>query len=201
MRPMNLSASSMTSRRSCESPVDAGHPADCLRERDAAQRLARRLVGSTIPALLLVGTRGEDAALDRLASRSLVLYLYPGASSSPDGGDDSLLTDATQHRAFRERLSELANRRFVVLGLSSETPEAQLVSAVAQRLSHVLLSDPRLLLADAMGLPTVTVAGARLYRRLTIVVHRGQIGHVFFPVANVQRSADQVLTWAKVNGL
>lgn len=200
---MNPDASSTTKRRLlrelAEPPV--GHPADRLRERDAAHRLARRLVGSTIPALLLVGTRGEDVALDRYASRSLVLYMYPGGSNSPDGGNDSLLTDAAQHRAFRERLAELANRRFVVFGLSSETPQSQLVSAVTQRLSHALVSDPQLLLAGTMGLPTVTVAGATYYRRLTIVVHHGRIGHVFFPVVNVQRSANQVLTWVKINGL
>jgi peroxiredoxin len=148
-----------------------------------------------------VGTHGEDVALDRFASRSLVLYLYPGGSSSPDGGNDSLLADAAQHRAFRDLLPELANRRFVVHGLSSETPQTQLASAVAQSLTHGLLSDPQLLLTGAMGLPTITVAGAQYYRRLTIVVQHGRISHVFFPVVNVQRSADQVLTWATVSGL
>lgn len=186
-------------------PVDkpagtVGHPADLLLEREATQRLARRLVGSPLPALIFIGTRGEPVALDRYASRSLVLYLYPGGETSPDGGNDSLLTDAVQHRAFRERLAELAHLKIVVLGLSSEAPHTQTINAEAQRLSHTLLSDPELRLAAALELPTVTVGIAQCYRRLTLVVNRGRVGHVFFPVANVQSGADQVLTWAKVNG-
>jgi peroxiredoxin len=178
-----------------------GHPVDRLLEREAAQRLTRRLVGSTLPALIFAGTRGEPVALDRYVSRALVLYLYPGSETSPDGGNDSLLTDAAQHRSFRERLAELAHLKFVVLGLSSESPHAQIVNAEAQRLSHVLVNDPELRLAAALGLPTATIAGAEYYRRLTLIVNRGRIGHVFFPVLNVQCGADQVLTWAKVNGL
>lgn len=193
-------------RQVAPSPVDepagtVGHPADLLLEREAAQRLTRRLIGSTLPALIFIDTRGEPVALDRYVSRSLVLYLYPGGETSPDGGKDSLLTDAAQHRAFRERLSELAHLKLVVLGLSSESPHTQTISAEAQRLSHTLLSDPELRLAAALGLPTVTIGIGEYYRRLTLIVNRGRIGHVFFPVVNVQSGAEQVLTWAKVNGL
>jgi peroxiredoxin len=200
---MNGGAASMEfpntgSRQLGDEPPGDGHLTDRLRERAEGERLEQRLVGRTLPSGLPLTASHKH--IESFASRSLVVYLYPGASDSHDGGSDSLMADAAQHRAFRDREAELIALHFSVVGLTSQSQDAQIESALTNRISHTLLSDPRLLLADELELPTVTLAGVRLYRRLTIIARHGRIGKVFFPVVSAHRNADQALAWIKVNG-
>ena len=48
-----------------------------------------------------------------------------------------------------------------------------------------------------MGLPTFTVAGLELYKRLTLIVHEGQIEKIFYPVFPPDENADEVLAWLR----
>jgi peroxiredoxin len=58
-----------------------------------------------------------------------------------------------------------------------------------------MLSDSGFTLAAALDLPTLQVAGMRLYRRMTLVVRDQVIEHVFHPVTEPERHAEQVLAW------
>jgi len=62
-----------------------------------------------------------------------------------------------------------------------------------------MLSDERLALADALGLPTFTVDGMRLYRRLTMIITGGIIEHVFYPIFPPDQHAQEVLDWLQAN--
>jgi peroxiredoxin len=62
-----------------------------------------------------------------------------------------------------------------------------------------VLSDPELLLAEAMGLPTFEVADLRLYRRLTIIARQGEVVMAFYPVFPPDRNATEVLAWLRTN--
>lgn len=65
--------------------------------------------------------------------------------------------------------------------------------------AYPLLSDPRPLLAPALGLPTFEAAGTTLYRRLTLVARRGRIEKVFHPVFPPDRNAAEVIAWLGEN--
>jgi len=80
-----------------------------------------------------------------------------------------------------------------VHGISSQTKEYQRELAERLQLPFTMLADPDFLLADAMGLPTFTVTGQRLYRRLTMLVRDGVVDHVFYPVFPPDQHAQQVL--------
>jgi len=58
-----------------------------------------------------------------------------------------------------------------------------------------VVSDERLELARALGLPTFEVEGLTLYRRLALVAEGSRIVKVFYPVFPPDRNAEEVLAW------
>ena len=49
----------------------------------------------------------------------------------------------------------------------------------------------------AMQLPTFTVDGMTLIKRMAWVIDDGVVAHVFYPVFPPDRSADEVVAWLK----
>ncbi|HLM84803.1 MAG TPA: hypothetical protein VK272_01300 [Solirubrobacteraceae bacterium] len=152
-----------------------------------------------VPDVLLPSFRAHPLSLAWFAQQMpVVIYLYPGGSSCADG-ERSLVLDAVEHRAFRDHQADLAAMRYSVIGISSQPTGVQLNSAFACRLDHELLSDPQLLLARALDLPTFAADGERRYERLTLIARGGRIQRAFFPVA-AERSAAQALAWIRLHG-
>jgi peroxiredoxin len=60
-----------------------------------------------------------------------------------------------------------------------------------------VLSDEKLELARALRLPTFTVAGRILLKRLVLLLNNGRIEKVFYPVFPPDRSAATVLEWLR----
>jgi len=60
-----------------------------------------------------------------------------------------------------------------------------------------VLSDDHLLLTRALNLPTFTVDGMTLMKRLTLVVKNGRIEHVFYPIFPPDKHAEEVIAWLK----
>jgi peroxiredoxin len=168
----------------------------------AAVLVAERLVGMNIPSLTLDGS-GELALDLSQYSRGfpLIVYVYVGSGWSPEDGDDTPLRDAQQHRAFRDHRVDLEARGYRAIGISSQNVKAQSRATLEHRLSHQLLSDPALQLAERLQLPTFADQGNLWYRRLTLVVRDGRIVKVFFPVTCAARSAAQVIAWMTLQGI
>jgi peroxiredoxin len=164
-----------------------------------AGRLAERFVGLAIPSVVL-SSRDEFPVhlCDFASGYRLVIYVYPGTSSSPRDGQDMALMDAVQHRAFRDRQPELEARGYRTIGISSQSENAQRRAVAEYRLTHRLLSDPRLTLARELKLPTFPLGGARWYRRLILLASEGSVEKAFFPVSNPARSAEQVIAWITI---
>lgn len=51
----------------------------------------------------------------------------------------------------------------------------------------------------ALRLPTFTVEGMTLIKRLTLVVRGGRIEHVFYPIFPPDKHADEVIAWLKAH--
>lgn len=66
-------------------------------------------------------------------------------------------------------------------------------------LSFAILSDAAFKLTEALRLPTMTVEGMRLIKRLTLIIIDGMIEHVFYPVFPPNRSAADVIAWLQKN--
>ncbi|GJJ20198.1 putative thiol-specific antioxidant related protein/Peroxidoxin BcpB [Mycolicibacterium mageritense] len=165
---------------------------------------AEHLTGSTVPQIALESTSGRTIRLDLLGDRRTVIYIYPltgrPGTDIPDGWDAipgarGCTPESCGFRDhFRDLLEAGAGR---VFGLSSQDTDYQ--SEVVERLSlpFDMLSDPGFLVADALRLPTFDAGGARLYKRLTMVVRGGVIEHVFYPIFPPNEHAGQVLTWLR----
>ena len=62
-------------------------------------------------------------------------------------------------------------------------------------LTFEILSDAKLTFANALKLPTFETGGMRLIKRLTMVIRKGRIETVFYPVFPSNENAARVIAW------
>jgi peroxiredoxin len=166
---------------------------------------ANHLKGMSVPRVFLPSTRGRMVDLSALSAPRTVLYSYPmtgvPGKRLPEGWD--MIPGARgctpQACSFRNNHQELSGLRTEVYGLSTQTTEYQREMADRLHLPFEILSDADFKLCEALDLPTFEVDGARLVKRMTLIVRDGLIEHVFYPVFPPNESADQVIGWLKVH--
>jgi peroxiredoxin len=167
---------------------------------------ARHLPGMRVPALALPTTRGRRLDVAALGGEGrAVLYVYPrtGRPDEPPLPGWDQIPGARgctpQSCAFRDHHQELRELGAEVFGLSAQTPADQREFAERVHLPYELLSDADLELARALRLPGFEVAGLRLLKRLTLILRRGAIERVFYPVFPPDRNAAEVARWLRGN--
>jgi peroxiredoxin len=159
-----------------------------------------RLLGLPIPDLTLSSSTGP-VNLAELAGERLVLYVYPRTGRPgeplPPGWDEipGARGCTPQSCAFRDHAAELAAFGAALAGLSAQSLEDQREFAERNRMPYPVVSDERLELARALGLPTFTTHGLTLYKRVTLIAERGEVEKVFYPVFPPDRNAEEVLAW------
>jgi len=168
---------------------------------------ASQLPGRAMPALSLPATDGRQVALDALDALGggrTVVYVYPMTGRPgvdlPEGWDDipGARGCTPESCGFRNLHTELQAAGAVqVFGLSTQPTDYQAEAVARLQLPFAMLSDEHLALAGALGLPTFTVDGMTLYRRLTMIITGGVIEHVFYPVFPPDQHAQQVLDWLR----
>jgi peroxiredoxin len=160
------------------------------------------LPGVRLPALRLTVTSGGELDLAALGSDgTAVLFIYPRTGKPgeplPPGWD--LIPGARgctpQSCAFRDLHAEFTERGVEVVGLSAQSPVDQAEFARRVHLPFPVLSDPALALAAGLELPTFSVDGMTLYKRVTLAIRAGEIVKVFYPVFPPDRNAADVLAW------
>jgi peroxiredoxin len=175
--------------------LNGGHAGASARQ---ARGLTDRLIGLPIPPVVLDSLQGFTLNLCEFADTfPIVIYFYPGGGWSPQDGEQTQYLDALERRAFRDHQLDLQVRQYRAVGVSGQAERSREDSAP----SHLLLSDPELLLARELRLPTFTFDGTRWYQRLTMIASFGMIEKVFFPIADATRSAAQVVTWMQTQGI
>lgn len=134
----------------------------------------------------------------------MVLYCYPRTGlpdQDPPGGLDAWDSIpgargcTPQACSYRDHHQELREHGAQVFGLSTQTPEYQRKMASRLHLPFEVLSDARLEFARALQLPTFTVAGIEVIRRLTLIARAGRIETYFYPVFPPDADAGRVLEW------
>ena len=165
---------------------------------------AAHLVGLELPSVSLVSTNDKNINIGELTGR-WVIYVYPMTGRPgvplPDGWDaiPGARGCTPQSCSFRDHYAELKALHAGVFGLSTQSSDYQREARDRLHLPFELLSDSGLKLKEALRLPTFTVAGMELYKRLTLVARDGHIEKVFYPVFPPDQNADQVLTWLREN--
>jgi peroxiredoxin len=163
---------------------------------------AAHLTDMQLPAIDLPTTGGTTTNLAAL-HRRWVIYVYPmtgrPGTPLPDGWDSipGARGCTPQSCGFRDQHEDFAAMATGVLGLSSQATEYQQEAHDRLELSFPLVSDSGLQLKQLLRLPTFSVAGMELYKRITLVAMNGRIEKVFYPVFPPNRSAAEVLAWLR----
>lgn len=167
---------------------------------------ASHLLGRRLPAIALPSTAGQPMRVDSTPAPAerLVLYAYPRTGRP---GEDPLTPDwdripgargcTPESCSFRDHAAELQAVGATVAGLSTQDTEYQREAATRLQLPFPLLSDSELTLTCALELPTFTVAGQVLLKRLTLIERDGVVEHVFYPVFPPDTHASLVLEWLR----
>ena len=162
---------------------------------------ARHLAGTKLPDLAFAATEGAPVNLSRLRGRT-VIYIYPRTGvpgvDPPTGWDQipGARGCTPQSCAFRDHFGELKRLGVAHLyGLSTQDTVYQREAATRLHLPFALLSDEKLALTDALKLPTFSVAGMTLLKRMTLIVDDGQIVKMFYPVFPPDKNAAEVVAW------
>jgi peroxiredoxin len=133
-----------------------------------------------------------------------VLYIYP--RTGVPGVDLPLSWDdipgargcTPQSCSFRDHFTELKALGVAhVFGLSTQDTDYQREAAERLHLPFPLLSDAELKFTRALDLPTFTVAGMTLLKRMVLIVDDGVIGKVFYPVFPPDKSAADVVAFLR----
>jgi len=167
---------------------------------------AAHLSGCALPDVALASTDGGAVVLAALPGRT-VLYTYPrtgqtGRIGLVDGWDEipGARGCTPQSCSFRDHHKELTAAGVgFVFGVSTQDTAYQREAAERLHLPFPLLSDASLVFARALRLPTMTVAGHVLLKRMALVIDRGRVAKVFYPVFPPDRNAGDVLDWVKSN--
>jgi len=162
------------------------------------------LKGTVVPAIELVSTDGDRLRLDDREAPRTVVFAYP-RTGRPDedfpGGLDAwnAIPGARgctpQACAYRDRFDGFEALGVRVFGLSTQSTDYQREAVERLHLPYALLSDDTLRFAGALNLPRFEHAGLTLLKRHTLVIDRGRIEHVLYPVFPSDRDAETVLAW------
>jgi len=168
---------------------------------------ARHLPHMMVPPIALPSTRGREVVLaDESQQARVVVYAYPRTGEAdkdlPPGWDaiPGARGCTPQSCGFRDVHAEFARLGAAVYGLSTQTTEYQREMAGRLHLPFEVLSDAGLRFQRALKLPTFEVVGMTLLKRITLVLFRGEVEHVFYPVFPPDQNARQVLDWLRAKG-
>lgn len=162
------------------------------------------LTGMAVPDVALPSTGGGSVWLDDPAAPRTVVFAYsltarPG--EEPPGGMAGWTAIpgargcTPQACAYRDEAGQFRQLGVRLYGLSTQDTGYQREMATRLGLPYEVLSDAAMELTRALRLPTFEVEGETLLKRHTMVIGRGRIEHVFYPVFPPDQDAGRVLVW------
>ena len=176
-------------------------PANLPRPKDDGA--ARHLKGMALPDLELPSTANRRVNLSKVAAPRVVIYAYPMTGRPdrqlPQGWDDipGARGCTPETCGFRDHHKDLAKLQTEVFGVSTQDTPYQQEMVKRLEVPFEVLSDERMEFARALELPTFTVEGMTLLKRLTLVARNGRIEQVFYPVFPPDAHAEEVIAWLK----
>lgn len=166
------------------------------------------LLGIDMPSgVRLRSTRNRLVDVGKVSSSSkkVVFFFYPRTGKpgipSPKGWDQipGARGCTPESCSYRDLYAEFQTLGSEVFGVSTQSTEDQKEFSEGSKIPYEILSDSDLELAVALKLPTFIVPEipTLLIKRLTIVVSKGRIEKVFYPVFPPDKNAEQVLAYVR----
>jgi peroxiredoxin len=166
---------------------------------------ARHLRGMAIPDLELPSTANRRVNLAKISAPHIVVYCYPmtgqPGKALPAGWDDipGARGCTPETCGFRDHHKDLAKLHAEVFGVSTQSTAYQQEMVTRLEVPFEVLSDEHLALTRALKLPTFTIDGMTLIKRLTLIVRDHRIEQVFYPVFPPDKHADEVIAWLQAH--
>jgi peroxiredoxin len=164
---------------------------------------ARHLAGMTLPDIALTATDGAQINLSKLKGRTFI-YVYPRTGrpgqALPTGWNaiPGARGCTPQSCGFRDHFGDVKSLGVGALyGLSTQDIAYQREAVERLHLPFSILSDENLKLTRAMQLPTFSVDGMTLIKRMAWVIDDGVMTKAFYPVFPPDRSAAEVVDWLR----
>ncbi|MBA3808224.1 MAG: redoxin domain-containing protein [Solirubrobacterales bacterium] len=156
--------------------------------------LERRLLGVSLPDLELDCAEEAPIHLPELARRpNLAIFFYRGLTGAPP---ELQFSDDARAQEWADHDYELDKLRYLTVGISVQSVTAQAKLAGGEPLPYMLLSDPKLQLADALDLPIADGDFGAAYEPLTMLIREERISRIFFPI-DPARDASSAVAWIK----
>jgi peroxiredoxin len=168
-----------------------------LRELKDTERLSALLRTRELPDIELTTSDSLRVPLRSHVSGLVVMYFVPGEGDGSAWVDGHPTPDAAQHRGYVNRRESFDEMGVKVFCVSSQSIEDLSRMRRELEVAHFMFSDPDMLVAQALDLPTAQDDGKLRYRRLALAADGGRIRGVFpaFQDSEAAASARQVSTW------
>lgn len=167
-----------------------------VRDRNTAHHLARRLTGHGLPDVELRTLHAAQVPLRSHVQGWVAVEFFPGEGTRSASEEEEQMALMRAHVEHADGFLELAAAHARTLSVISDPPTAIDLTRAFVDPRGLVLCDPELLIADALGLPTVEVVGAKRYRRLTLLAKDARIEKVIFPPEeNFDNHFRRVATW------
>ncbi len=160
-------------------------------------------LGMTLPSVRLAATTGENIDISKLRGITVV-YTYPRTSppnEPPIEGWDQIQGArgcTPQSKGYADRYTDLKQAGVgAIFGLSTQDTAYQVEVVGRMELPFPILSDEKLELANAIGLPTFEAGGMTLLTRLSLIIQDGKLRKVFSPIHNPAENAADMLRYLK----
>ncbi len=161
------------------------------------------LQGMRMPSVSLRSTKGRYVNVAEVSGRQVVFFFYPETGRPGD-----LISKAwneipgargctPQSCAFRDHYGQFKELDFEVFGVSAQSFDEQSEFASRVNLPYELLNDSEFRLINALSLPTFEFQSKGYVKRLALVVRRGLVEQVFYPVFPPDKNAETVLKYLR----
>ncbi len=155
-----------------------------------------------IASMPLSATIGGDVTLADLSGVTLlIIYPWTGRPNMPNPPHWDDIPGAhgstPELEGFRDLYPAFQELGIAVYGLSRQACAYQQEMATRLRLPFPILSDEEGRFSEALRLPVFETGGTLYQRRITLLLRKGAIETVFYPISHPERNAEDVLRQLK----
>tara|TARA_B100001540_G_C15753680_1_gene618236 strand:- start:230 stop:784 length:555 start_codon:yes stop_codon:yes gene_type:complete len=169
------------------------------------EAVCNQLKDSQIPDISLPAQNGNLLRLFRTDTFRLVIYCFPmtGHPDKPLPKNWNKIPGAKgcslQNCTFRDNYNELIVQNSLPIGISTQSVEDLREMTIRLKIPYDILSDNQLKFAKSLKLPTFSIENKIFIERLTLIIEKSVIQHVFYPIFQPEKHIDEVLDWLSKN--
>ena len=163
------------------------------------------LINQKIPEIALPNQRGNLLKLNRLDTFRLIIYCYPmtGNPKKPLPKKWNDIPGAkgctSQACTFRDNYEKFINLNAIPIGISTQTIDEIYEMTNRLLIPYDVLSDSNLKLVKILKLPTFKINDKIFIKRLTLIVEKSLIKHIFYPIFPPNLHFQEVIKWLERN--